>query len=313
MVKAVAISPAGLSSFFEICDEGPDSKPLSDPMRVGARGGGFTVAFPLRTEVIAEEKSQSSVKVFINGKLADARTTKSVVEKVLKLAGGKHRVEVHHEVPVPTGAGFGTSGAGALCTALALSSALGLKLSYTQIGRIAHSAEVECKTGLGTVAPLMVGGPCVVTVKPGAPGIAVVERIPVPEKARLVCAVFSSIETRELLLKAANKAAINSAGREALRRILEDPCLETFMDSCRKFALKSGLATERTAKLMETLAARGLLCAQNMVGEAVHVVARDDEELEEAMSILESFSLGKARTYVANLTWSGAKLVEVVE
>ena len=87
-------------------------------------------------------------------------------------------VTVNHRVDVPIGAGFGSSAAGALTTSLALSNALDLHLTYNQLGRIAHVAEVQCKTGLGTVGPLMLGG-CVLTVEPGAPGTSIIDRIPI--------------------------------------------------------------------------------------------------------------------------------------
>jgi len=311
MARAVAVSPAGLSSFFEICDTGPDGEPLVEPERIGARGGGFALDVPIRTEVRVEEAGSPSTHVFINGAEEEARTTRAVIEELLRRADGAFEVVVEHDIPLPVAAGFGTSGAGALGTALALSAALGLRLTYNQLGRIAHVAEVECRTGLGTVGPLMLGGPCVVTVEPGAPGDALIDRIPVPEGLKIASAVFAPIETRDVLVRTLGKERINSAGREALASILDEPCLEVFMEACRRFALESGLATERTRALMEALRREGLLCAQNMIGEAVHVAARDEDELEKALAIFKRF-LPPEKIYVAPVSWSGARL-ELVE
>ena len=65
---------------------------------------------------------------------------------------------VEHHVEVPLGAGFGTSGAAALSLALALNEALSLGLSKIEAAQLAHVAEVECKTGLGTVIAETFGG-----------------------------------------------------------------------------------------------------------------------------------------------------------
>ncbi len=48
---ARAFAPAGISSFFEICDTLEDGKPITDPQRIGARGGGFVIEKGVTTEV----------------------------------------------------------------------------------------------------------------------------------------------------------------------------------------------------------------------------------------------------------------------
>jgi len=47
---AKAFSPAGISSFFEICDVTADGKPILNPNKVGARGGGFAMEIGVLTE-----------------------------------------------------------------------------------------------------------------------------------------------------------------------------------------------------------------------------------------------------------------------
>jgi len=63
---------------------------------------------------------------------------------------------------------------------------------------IAHKAEIECKTGLGTVVPLTVGG-FILTVKPGGPGYALIDRIPISPDYRLIVGFCGSIYTKEVL------------------------------------------------------------------------------------------------------------------
>ena len=271
--RATAFSPAGISSFFEICDRTPDGKLIADPERVGARGGGFSPDKGVTTEVIVTEAEENYVQVVINGEnCPEAATTKSVVEMLTSNVSENYAITVIHQVNVPVGAGFGSSAAGALGAALALSKALGLNLTYNQLGRIAHVAEVKCKTGLGTVGPLLFGG-CGLTLEPGAPGIARLDRIPVSSDHRLVVGTFRPYPTKELLSSQESREIINEWGRKTLKRILADPSLETFMDACKDFAVGTGCVTDRVQKLMKLAEKAGAVgAAQNMLGEAVHAV-----------------------------------------
>ena len=154
MKTAKAFAPAAISSFFEIHDTEGD-KPIVDLEKVGARGGGFGLQKGVLTEVTVQEAEKSNIKVFINSKLAvEAKTTRNVIQILLNKTDKKYGVTVKHQIEVPIGTGFGTSAGGALTAALALKEAIDLPLTYSQIGKIAHVAEIECGTGLGTVSSL---------------------------------------------------------------------------------------------------------------------------------------------------------------
>ncbi|MEM1757755.1 MAG: hypothetical protein QW770_06995 [Candidatus Bathyarchaeia archaeon] len=308
MRSAVAFSPAGISSFFEICDTAMNGFPIKDPVKIGARGGGFGIKKGVKTHVMVYEASVNSVEIFINGREApDAETTREVVYMLLKKAGKCCHVIVKHEVDVPIGAGFGSSAAGALSTALALSKALDLHLTYNQIGQIAHVAEVKCNTGLGTVGPLMIGG-CVITLEPGAPGVAVLDRIPITEDYVIVAGVVGAIPTKAVLSSPERRLAVNRWGRKTLERILEDPSLENFLKCCRIFAEETGFITERVHALMKAADDAGAIgVAQNMVGEAVHALTT----IENAEKVAQAFSrlLPKEKILVAGITLQGARLL----
>jgi pantoate kinase len=275
--KARAFSPAGISSFFEICDTTPNGKSISDIERVGARGGGFAFEKGVLTEISLQEAEKTSIQVFINGKPSpEAHTTRTVAESLLGRCDQAFDVVVRHKVGVPVGAGFGSSAGGALGTALALCKALGLNLTYNQLGRVAHVAEVRCRTGLGTVSPLLIGG-CVITVEPGAPGYAVIDRIPLTDDYRIVAGVFRPLPTKEVLARTEIKKKVNTCGRETVDEILACPSLENFLKASKEFAIKSGFATQRVLKLIELAEKAGAVgAAQNMVGEAVHAVTTKD-------------------------------------
>jgi pantoate kinase len=303
-----AFSPAGISSFFEICDRTVDGKPINDLERVGARGGGFGIQKGVMTEVSVSEAKANSIRVFINGRLApEAETTITVVQMLLNKVNRAYDVIVNHEVEVPIGAGFGSSAGGALTVGLALSNALDLSLTYNQIGRIAHVAEIKCKTGLGTVGPLMLGG-CVLTVEPGAPGIAIIDRIPISADHVIVAGVFEPIPTKQVLSSPEKRETVNRWGRKTLKAILDEPSVENFLACCLEFAEKAGFMTERVRQLVHLAEKAGAIgAAQNMVGEAVHALARE----ENAENIAEAFKqlLPNEKILVAKIDLQGARLV----
>jgi pantoate kinase len=305
--RARAFSPAGVSSFFEICDRTPDGKMVADPERIGARGGGFALNKGVSTEVIVAEAEEKLVQVFINGECCpDAETTKAVVEMLTAKVSGDYSVTVVHRIEVPIGAGFGSSAAGALGAALALSKVFGLDLTYNQLGRIAHVAEVKCQTGLGTVGPLLFGG-CGLTLEPGAPGYARLDRIPVSPNHRIIAGTFRPYPTKEMLASQEKREIINEWGRKTLQKILSEPSLENFMGACKEFAVGTGFATERVQKLMELSEKAGAIgAAQNMLGEAVHALVTVDK----MGSVHEAFKklLPAEKITITNIDLQGVRI-----
>ncbi len=303
-----AFSPSGISSFFEICDTTPDGSFIPDLEGVGARGGGFGIQKGVTTEVHISKAKTNHIRVFINEKNApEAETTKTVARTLLEKTCETYEVVVKHRVEVPIGAGFGSSAAGALSTALALSKALGLNLTYNQLGKIAHVAEVKCKTGLGTVGPLMLGG-CILTIEPGAPGIALIDRIPISTDYAIVAGVFGPTLTKEVLSSPEKRLAVNKWGRKTLEKILSEPSLENFLTCCREFAEKTGFMTERLRTLVRLADKAGAIgAAQNMVGEAVHALTT----WENAENVIQAFKqvLPQEKILAARVDVQGARLI----
>jgi pantoate kinase len=305
-MKAKAYSPAGLSSFFEVCDKDEHGNQLRDFRLIGARGGGFLINPGIMTEVNVEQSNKNVIEVYINGKYApNAITSRKVAQYMLGLMDKRFKIIIKHRTGVPIAMGFGTSGAGALTTSLALSKAFGLNLSMNELGMIAHKAEIECKTGLGTVAPLISGSGCIITVKPGGPGIAIIKKIPLKPNLKLISGVFNTIQTKEILLAKTKLEIINKAGRKALKKILDNPCLENFLEACKNFAIESKLATEKTLKLIKEVEnSEAIGVAQNMIGEAVHAVV-DQKSLNEVLDIFKRF-LPNERIILAEFSFKSA-------
>ncbi len=309
MKTAKALAPAGVSSFFDICDTDKHGKLLSDPLLIGARGGGFALQKGVFTKVTVEKAKSSDVIVIINGKHApEAKTTKAVAEAFLNKISEQYAIVVDHKIDLPIGAGFGTSAGGALTTALALKEALSLPLTYNQIGQIAHVAEVQCRTGLGTVGPLMLGG-CILTVEPGAPGIGIIDRLPLSPNNAIVTGVFGSISTRQVLSSAEKRLEVNRYGKKTLKAILDEPSIENFLACCLDFAEKTGFMTSRLRHLVKLAERAGAVgSAQNMVGEAIHSLVLE----KNVAAVAEAFkqTLPPEQVIVSKIDFQGARLVE---
>jgi pantoate kinase len=307
---AKAFAPGAISSFFEIHDT-HDGKPIADLEKVGAIGGGFGLEKGVLTTVTMEESEKNSINVLINSKLAmEAKTTTRVIETLLAQTATKYAVTVEHQIEVPVGTGFGTSAGGALTAGLALKDALSLPLTYNQIGKIAHVAEIQCQTGLGTVSSLTCCGGCVLVVEPGAPGICQIDRIPLTSDYMVVAGFFpSKILTKSLLSSPEKKREINHYGKKTLEAILAEPSLENFLDCCWEFSQKAGFATQNIRELVALAKKAGAVgAAQNMIGEAVHAVVHE----ENADSVAEAFkqTLPSQQVIVSKIDFQGARLVK---
>ena len=304
-----AFAPAAISSFFEICDQTGDGMPIENLEQIGSRGGGFGLQKGVLTKVKVCPSKNSSIQVTINGQAApEAVTTKAVTQELLSRARETCQVFIDHTIEVPIGIGFGTSAGGGLTSGLALADALGLALTFNQIGKIAHIADVKCKTGLGTVTPLTYGGTCMLVLEPGAPGIGKVDRIILDPTYVLVAGIVKTTAPKSVLSNSQKHPEIKCWGRKTLDKILEDPSIENFMACCWEFAQKTGFATEKVKQLVDLAEKAGAVgAAQNMIGEVVHAVVKE----KNADHVAEAFKqvLPRGNVFVSKLEMEGARLV----
>jgi len=308
MREETAFSPAGISSFFEIRDKRPDGRSFKDPARVGARGGGVVTSRGIVTRIRLRPAAKSRVSVRINGRAApEAKTSLSTISDLLRFALRKYEVMVEHRVHVPIGAGYGASAAGALSAALAFSEAADLGLSMNQLGTVVHLAEIANGTGLGTVGPLLTGG-FVITKKSGGPGIAVIDRLSISPRVKVVTACFGPISTRRVLRSRSLREKVNALGNSTFRSIVRDPRPRTFMRASRAFAYGLGLMTARTGQLIELMERSGAVGAtQNMLGQAAHAVAEEDIANTILRNVKKRFP--EARPFTCDLDFTGARVL----
>lgn len=302
MRKATAFVPGHISGFFQICDE------ASEPERKGSRNCGPCINTGVLTEVSAEPSGRTNIEVFIDGqKTSEAQTTVAVVRQMLHMMPGPAEVTVKHSIRVPIGAGYGTSGAGALGTALAFSKTLDLGLTRSKLIEVAHVAEVSCGTGLGDIGPQAIGG-LVIGLDPGAPPHGKWRHIPVSQNMKIVCATLAPLPTKKLLKDAELRDRSMKFGDLALESLLKSPTPQDFIKASYEFSEALGLLDDELRTLIRTAKSAGAIGASMvMLGKAVFalVKASDLERVKHALSELA----GPDAILAADFDPTGARLV----
>jgi pantoate kinase len=300
--KGKAFSPCHITGFFQIFEES------SNLLNVGSKGAGVSINYGVESIVTGKETGKNSVNIKINGSLSNSAVVSehvitSYLSRFEELEG--YEITVEHAVATPIGAGFGASGAAALSLALALKSAFNLSLSEIEAAQFAHIAEVECKTGLGTVLAETVGGVEVRSV-PGAPGIGKVHRLPIKKNLKVVCLSFGSLSTKDILTDKEFKTRINASCLNLVEMLLRKPKIENFLMYSRRFAEKISLITERVRRVLLETDKNGFVSSMPMFGEAAFTLI-EEEKLQSFLDVLYSCSEG-GEIIVADIDYEGARL-----
>ena len=308
MASSTVFCPAGISSFFEICNKDRDGNPLTDPTIIGARGGGFALTRGVTSRVSVRKRHRTRINIRINSMPApEAHTTLSAIRQLIDDSGKALDVLIEINVRVPIAAGFGTSAAGTLASCLALSDVCDLPVTLNDVGRIAHVAEVMNQTGLGTVSALLYGG-FVFVRNPGAPGVGVIDRLRFPAHHSIVCAYLGPIQTREALAKESERATDGTGAHATFEAISKNPTLSVFLVEARKFGMQSGFETPRVARLISTMVSAGAMgAAQNMIGEAVHAVVENSKASRVLRATKRSFPT--AKVFVSSIDGQGVRFL----
>jgi pantoate kinase len=201
---------------------------------------------------------------------------------------------------------LGTSGAAALSLALALNEALSLGLTKIEAAQIAHIAEVECKTGLGTVIAETFGG-VEIRVKPGAPGIGEIKQMLVPKDTVVACLVFGPLSTRKLLSDKETRKRVNLLGGELVGKLVKEPSISNFMKRSRQFAEHVGLITDKIGNALELADNSGVLCSMPMFGESVFTLVERGSS-EQLLKIFQEHRLD-GRAVLSEIDFEGARLL----
>jgi pantoate kinase len=253
-ISARAFAPAHISGFFII-----DIK--KDPIHSGSMGAGICLEDGAVTTVLPAK--ETAIK--INGEVNQAATTLSAIRLLTEKP-----VLVETTLSIPIGAGFGASAAGALSTALAVNKALSLDMTFNDLAKAAHIAEVKNRTGLGDVAGMICGG-IDIRKHAGIPPVGNIDRIPCRnEIISWVC--FGGISTRSVISDDMKKKSINKAGRLRLKELIKKPTLDNFFRQSRAFAKEIDMISPQVRDAIEAVEAAGGLASQAMLGNTVFAI-----------------------------------------
>jgi len=264
-MEAVAFCPAHITGFFKayLGEKETDSE------QSGSMGAGFSIKEGVKTRVTIEPRNNQDLqfKISINGFQSDKTdVSEFVLNEFLKLRDCKDFFfDIEHTISIPVGYGLGSSGAVALSLSYALNQVLDTKLDNVDIGKIAHLAEINCKTGLGDVLASFHGG-FEIRIKPGAPGIGEVKKIET-NNISVIMICFSPISTNKFLQERLSK--INGLGGKMVDKLLASKDYDNFQDMSLEFAKYVNVITPRMEKLIDELTLNGIKCGVALFGETV--------------------------------------------
>ncbi|HKU32371.1 MAG TPA: GHMP kinase [Candidatus Nitrosotalea sp.] len=279
-MQAAAFAPGHITGFFkaQVEPERPELK--------GSIGAGFCIKEGVTTKVkVTTDRTGFKIST-IGYKSDDTQVSEYVAKEFLKIAKGNCFLEIEHHVGIPVGYGLGSSGAVALSLAFALNKALGTNLSRTQVGQIAHNAEIHCKTGLGTVLSSYHGG-FEIRTKYGAPGIGSLKKIHTEYLPIVIC--FSPISTKKFIRTELSK--INGLGAKMVTKLLKSRDQMEFLDMSLEFARYVNVITPKMQQVIDDLQQHGFKCGIAMFGETVFTLVPKAEE-PKVLHILEKYHDG---------------------
>ena len=286
--RAKAFCPGHVTGFFEILRS-------HDLLSSGSRGAGICTTLGATTEVTVEDSRKRIIAVRINGERREASTTVRAIDALL----GERTASVlaSTALDLPESQGFGMSAAGTLSASLALCSIL--KLDRVSAFEAAHSAEIECGTGMGDVSAIHCGG-IVVKQAAGLPPNGEAHRI--DGNPEVVLAVLGEpFRTSDAL---ADTELVNRVNREGAWRVddlLREPTIANFMRLSRSFASDTGLVSDKVRDAIDSASAVGN-ASMAMLGNSVFAVGQ--------AGALESTLSPFGRTYKCGVDIEGVRLVD---
>jgi pantoate kinase len=300
-MKASASSPLHITAFFTPHFD-------LDPLKCGSTGAGFSIINNVTTKVEAEAASNTSkFEIRINGKPREAIVSRRTLQMLTQNIGRSYSVKVDHNIPLPSGCGLGTSGAGALSLALALSKGLKLDLTPIEAARIAHVAEVESRTGLGTVVAELQGG-AEMRLVPGAPGAAQVENLPYGDH-QVVILILGPSPTRMQLAKQELTDAATRLGPVFLHELRRKPTVEQMMKLSREFVRLLGFVGERAVRILAEAESAGYVVSVALFGETIFAL-EEPGRATRLREFLSKFETAASTLIVTEISREGAKVLE---
>lgn len=299
-MEATAFCPAHVTGFFKAHLENEGI-----PEKFGSTGAGFSISEGVTTKIIiSSKKEDKTFRITTTGFQSDKTDVSEFVLNEFLNLGDFNDVffDIQHQISIPVGYGLGSSGAVALSLAYALDQVLGTKLDKNTIGKIAHNAEVSCKTGLGDVIGSYYGG-FEIRTKPGAPGIGELEKI-VEKNISVIMICFSPISTKKFMQEQLSK--INGLGGTMVNKLLKSKNYNDFQDMSLEFAKYVNVMTPKMEKLIDDLFLHGIKCGVALFGETVFSMVPENSK-DKVLEIFRKYPEGKI--IISKLDEQGARIL----
>ncbi len=257
----------------------------------GSLGAGVNLDLRLSAKLNSSQKSP----LLINGQEYFIEHYSYILRRI-----GAKPIKILIESPVRPGAGFAVSAASSIAVSLILQLVSGIKKTVEKMLWPAHEAEIMMSTGLGDVLAEYFGG-AEIRVRPGAPGIGMVEHIPFDDSLRVVVtAIGASLGTPRMLAEIGD--AEYGFARELYSRLVREPGIEELFTYSNMF----------TRKIFDySLVDKLLLPIKNLVlgyylKKSALVILVDKQEAREVNEYLSSKGL---KSIITRIGMEGIKIV----
>lgn len=278
-----------------------------DPYLRGSTGAGFSVEAGTETTVYITESPQLEIVVEYNNNVIDGPVTKTVIRRLTSEYNKVFKVKVEHRSSLPSGVGFGASGAGALGTAIAFGHLLNSNMSIEKAASYAHYAEVTNHTGLGDVNAQVLGG-FEIRTHPGTYGVGKIQNFTHNEPMNVILVGKSGLETRNVITNKEWRSRINQVGAQLIDRIKSNPTLDNFIECSRQFAEATGLMSNTVTSALNDLDENGFdRSSMVMLGDSVFCFCQASDT-EDVLGLLSRY-WNKSESIVTHVTDLGGRLI----
>jgi pantoate kinase len=281
--------PHRISGFFQMMDPTIEV-PKGEFVKIGSRGGGPSLSAYGKTKITLlsvqnsnfdENTPTSYCKILINNKecTVSAKTSLSVITQMKGLLPSAFFLNIEHYFDLPSGCGYGSSGAGALGLSIGLNDIFQLGLTELEAAKFAHIAEVINHTGLGTVGGQFTGG-LSITLEPGYP--FQMKKIDVPDDIKIIVGSFGPISTKKILTDMKYRIIIHNSGKKAMIKMRSNFTLQNYMDVCSEFLEETDLLNKLNLKeskdLIDALKSLKIYGASmNQLGNSIFCICKENE------------------------------------
>jgi pantoate kinase len=293
-----AFAPGHVTGFFAIDTQS------SDIQKQGSLGAGFSL--DLGTITTVEDSKNNNIKLNPESG-SDPVVSRRVLELMRQEFGQSSPLRITHDIQIPQGSGFGTSGAGAYSLALALEHHWNTDGTPESAAALAHQAEVENRTGLGTVAGQWQGG-FEIRIKPGAPLATRVIGFDSQKDLLALFVVFGPLPTKAKLADPILRKKINQKGLQLVSELQDSPSLANFLSMSRSFAEAVGLISPAIRSVFDIFDQNTIVSSQLMFGDGLFALL-DPEEAKYWQKRLKK-SLPQGQVFTCKISHKGGYILE---